>query len=236
MLNLNILPIYLDEDVFFDPKYYENTAVVDLKDFHIKGVIKYNLVDEIEIEEVRVFIVGVPGGISEVDFVFSVGGIFGIGACAGALHYLIGAPGFLHFPVGAGQGELGDGGMPVYAAPAEVEVLRIVREDEGRGIGSVVLRGDFVLRAEGADVARLLRNAVVEAGFVGMAGIKDHDALVGEDEECGIVVVVGLEIGAYEDFGLLLFQEIVLHGLDAAVHVDVAHVAGVDGPGGIFIM
>ncbi len=50
MLNLNILPIYLDEDVFFDPKYYENTAVVDLKDFHIKGVIKYNLGDEIEID------------------------------------------------------------------------------------------------------------------------------------------------------------------------------------------
>ena len=48
-LNLNLLPIELDENIIFDESYYKNTDIIKMDSFHIKGEIFYNLSDEIEI-------------------------------------------------------------------------------------------------------------------------------------------------------------------------------------------
>ena len=47
-LNLNLLPIELDENIIFDESYYKNTDIIKMDSFHIKGEIFYNLSDEIE--------------------------------------------------------------------------------------------------------------------------------------------------------------------------------------------
>lgn len=49
-INLNLLPIELDEDVIFPKEYYANTDIKDLRNFHIKGSIRYNLSDEVTID------------------------------------------------------------------------------------------------------------------------------------------------------------------------------------------
>ena len=48
-INLNLLPVYLDEDIEFPRSYYENLDILDMTDFHVKGEFKYNLSDEIEV-------------------------------------------------------------------------------------------------------------------------------------------------------------------------------------------
>ena len=48
-INLNLLPIELDEDIEFPKSFYENTDILDMTDFHVKGEIKYNLSDEVEV-------------------------------------------------------------------------------------------------------------------------------------------------------------------------------------------
>ena len=49
-INLNLLPVYLDEDITFDAKYYENTPIKKMENFHVKGKIFYNLSDEVEVD------------------------------------------------------------------------------------------------------------------------------------------------------------------------------------------
>lgn len=49
-INLNLLPVYLDEDIEFPRSYYENLDILDMTDFHVKGEFKYNLSDEIEVD------------------------------------------------------------------------------------------------------------------------------------------------------------------------------------------
>ena len=49
-INLNLLPVYLDEDVEFPKNYYENTAIKKMDNFHVAGKIFYNLSDEVTIE------------------------------------------------------------------------------------------------------------------------------------------------------------------------------------------
>lgn len=48
-INLNILPKYFDEDVEIPNSFYENTDIKKIDKVHIKGDIKYNLSDEVEI-------------------------------------------------------------------------------------------------------------------------------------------------------------------------------------------
>ena len=48
-INLNLLPITLDEDITFPESYYENTSIKKMDNFHVTGVIKYNLSEEVEI-------------------------------------------------------------------------------------------------------------------------------------------------------------------------------------------
>ena len=48
-INLNLLPINLDEYVEIPKEYYENTSIKDLSSINVKGIIKYNLSDEVEI-------------------------------------------------------------------------------------------------------------------------------------------------------------------------------------------
>ena len=69
-----------------------------------------------------------------------------------------------------------------------------------------------------------------------MTGVEDHDALVGQHDECGVVVVVGLEVGPYEHICLSSFQPVVLSGFHVAVNIDIADVGGVDGSGLVLIM
>ena len=60
-----------------------------------------------------------------------------------------------------------------------------------------------------------------------MAGIENHDALVGQHQERRIVVVVGLEIAAHEHLFLALnpiLADLHLRCLHVSVNVDVAHV------------
>ena len=113
-------------------------------------------VDDVEVEPVGLLVVGMSRGVGHVDFVLAVACVLGVGPGAGRLHHLIGAVVEGAVAVGIGHGEAGDGGVPAYAAPAEVDVLRVVAEDEGRGIGGVVLRLQPLLLAQGGDVAGLL--------------------------------------------------------------------------------
>ena len=47
-INLNLLPIKLDEDIEFPKSFYENTDILNMTGFHVTGVIKYNLSEEVE--------------------------------------------------------------------------------------------------------------------------------------------------------------------------------------------
>ena len=49
-INLNLLPVSLDEDINFPENFYENTLIKRLEDIHVKGIIKYNLSDEVELD------------------------------------------------------------------------------------------------------------------------------------------------------------------------------------------
>lgn len=48
-INLNLLPVELDEDVTFPEEFYKNTDITQMDNFHVTGVVKYNLSDEVEI-------------------------------------------------------------------------------------------------------------------------------------------------------------------------------------------
>ena len=49
-INLNLLPIEIDDYIEFDENYYKNTDIKHMDKFHIKGKIFYNLSEEIEID------------------------------------------------------------------------------------------------------------------------------------------------------------------------------------------
>ena len=48
-INLNLLPISIDEQVEIPKDFYENTSIKDLSSINVSGIIKYNLSEEIEI-------------------------------------------------------------------------------------------------------------------------------------------------------------------------------------------
>ena len=48
-INLNLLPIELDEIIKLDESYYQNTSIIKMDEFKVKGKIFYNLSDEVEI-------------------------------------------------------------------------------------------------------------------------------------------------------------------------------------------
>lgn len=48
-INLNLLPINIDEKVKIPEEFYKSTSIKSLSDVYVNGVIKYNLSDEIEI-------------------------------------------------------------------------------------------------------------------------------------------------------------------------------------------
>ena len=193
-------------------------------------------VHDVEVEPVGLLVVGVAGGVGKIDFVLAVALVLGVWACSCALDNLLGAEVKAAVVVGIGHGEARDGGMPIDASPAEVDVVGVVREDEWRGIGGVVGRGETLLVAKGGDVAGPARDAVPDAGLIGVARVEDHHALVGQHDEGGVVVVVGLEIAADEHVGLAARRPVILRGLDIAVHVDVAQVGGIDGAGGVLVV
>lgn len=49
-INLNLLPVSLDEVINFPESFYENTLIKRLEGIHVKGIIKYNLSDEVELD------------------------------------------------------------------------------------------------------------------------------------------------------------------------------------------
>ncbi len=72
-----------------------------------------------------------------------------------------------------------------------------------------------------------------------MSGIEDHHSLVGQYEEGGVVVVVGLEARSHEH--ILLHSlgtglEVHLRSLDGSMYVDVSYVCGVNGSVGTLIV
>ena len=48
-INLNLLPINIDEKVTIPKEFYMGSSIKDLSDVNVKGIIKYNLSDEVEI-------------------------------------------------------------------------------------------------------------------------------------------------------------------------------------------
>ena len=185
-------------------------------------------VDDVEVEPVGHLVVGVSGGVGQVDFVLAVRLILAVGALTGRLHYLLRSEVELAVVVRVGHGQSGQGGVPVDASPAEVDVLGVVREDEGGGVGGVVGRSQVFLFAQRRDVARPLRYAVPDFRFVGVARVEDHDAFVGQHQKRRVVVVVGLEVGTHQHVGLPAPEPVVLRGHDVAVYVDVADVRSIN--------
>lgn len=49
-INLNLLPITLDDDIIIPEDYYKNTDIKRLDNMHVKGIIKYDLSDEVVID------------------------------------------------------------------------------------------------------------------------------------------------------------------------------------------
>ena len=51
-ISLNALnaPVYLDEDVSFTPNIEQNKDIVDLKNLHVKGYVRYNASDNLELD------------------------------------------------------------------------------------------------------------------------------------------------------------------------------------------
>ena len=186
-------------------------------------------VHHVEIQPVGHLVVGMARGVGEVNLVLAVAVILGVGTCARRLHDLLRSEVHRHIVVGVGHGDARHGGVPVDAAPAEVDVVRVVAEDEGRRIGGVVLCRDEFLLTELRDVARLHRHAIPDLRLVGMAGVENHDTLVGQHDERGVVVVVGLEHRAYQHLRATVVAEIYLRSLHIAMNIDVTDVAGVDG-------
>lgn len=105
----------------------------------------------------------------------------------------------------------------------------VVAHDEGARIGSFIGCSQTLLLAQLGNVSRLLADTVVEGGLVSVARVDDEHTFVGQYEEGWIVVVIGLEVAAYEYVLLLSSEPVVLSGLDIAVHIDVTDVRHIDG-------
>ena len=176
------------------------------------------------------------GGIGEVDFVLAVAPVLGVRPCASALDNLLGSEVERAVVVLVRHRQTCNRRMPVDAAPAEVNVRRVIAQDEGRRIGRVVGRGEVFLLAQGGDVAGLAGDAVPYLGLVGVARVEDHHALVRQHDERRVVVVVGLEVAADEYLRLATRQPVVLCSLHVAMHVDVAEIGGVDGAGSVLVV
>ena len=71
------------------------------------------------------------GGICQVNLIATVAVVFGIGSRSCALHDLPWPEIHFYMVILVGHGETGNGGMPVDAPPAQIDVLRVVAEDEG---------------------------------------------------------------------------------------------------------
>ncbi len=46
-INLNLLPITLDDDIIIPESFYKDTDIKRLDNLHVKGIIKYDLSDEV---------------------------------------------------------------------------------------------------------------------------------------------------------------------------------------------
>ena len=49
IINLNLLPKKIDENIIIPDSFYKSTGIKKLDKIHVKGIIDYNLSDEIEI-------------------------------------------------------------------------------------------------------------------------------------------------------------------------------------------
>ena len=175
-------------------------------------------------------------GVGQVNLIFSVALVLGIGTCTGRLDNLLRSEVERHVVVGIGQGQTRDGRVPVDATPAEVPVRRVVAKNEGRRIGGILCRTDAFFLAQVCDVARFFRNTVVERRFIGMAAVNDEHAFVGQYEERWVVVVVGLEITANQHVSLFVQQPVVLCRLDISMNIDVANPRHVNCAGLVLVM
>ena len=48
-INLNLLPVTLDDDIIIPETFYQNTEIKRLDNIHVQGTIKYDLSDEVVI-------------------------------------------------------------------------------------------------------------------------------------------------------------------------------------------
>ena len=108
----------------------------------------------VEVQPVRLLVVGVASGVAQIDFILAVAVIFCIGSGARRLHNLLRSEVETAVVVGIGHRQAGNRRVPVDASPAEVDVVGVVAEDEGGGVGGVVLCGEVFLLAQLRDVER----------------------------------------------------------------------------------
>ena len=200
------------------------------------GAIAFVDINHIEIQPVRLLIVGVAGRVAEVDLVLAVALVFGIGTGACALYNLLGSEVEAAVIVLVGHRQAGNGRVPIDTAPAQIDMIGVIREYEGRRVCGVVGRGQKLLFSKSGDVARFLGDAVPDFGLVRVAGVEDHHALVGQHHKCRVVVVIGLEVAAHKHIGLAMGDPVVLRSLDVAMDIDVSDISGVDGAAGIFVV
>ena len=193
-------------------------------------------IHHIEIQPVWILIIGVACGVAQIDLIFSVALVFTVRTGTGGLHNLLRSEVEAAVVVGIRHRDTRDGRMPVDATPAEIDMVGVIAEDERRRIGGVISGGQTFLLSKVGDIARLAGDTIPDTRLVGVTRIENHHALIGKDDESGVVMVVGLEITADKHIGLGAGQPVELGGLHISMHVDIADVGGVDRAGSILIV
>ena len=115
-------------------------------------------------------------------------------------------------------------------------MLRVVGQYERRRIGRIVFRQDFLLFTQRRNVTGDLGNTVIKTGFVGMPRIEYHDTFVRQYQKRRIVMVIRLEIRAYQHFRPPSLQKVILNGLHSPMHVNITDITAVYRTACILIM
>ena len=113
------------------------------------------------------------------------------------------------------------------AAPADPNMVGVVAEDEGRGIGRLIVEGHLFLRSQIGDVTRSFGHTIEHGRFT-MIGVEHHDTLVGQHEERGVVMIVALVGSTNQHFSSRSCQPVYLRGLDTSSNIDTSQQRDVD--------
>ena len=174
--------------------------------------------------------------VSHIKLILAIRKILGIRSGSRRLHHLIRSPGKGHIIILIRNTELGNGRMPVDSTPAQINVVRIIREDKRWRIGCVMIGLNHLFLTQRGNVAWLFWHTIVKTSLICMTGIEYHHALIRKDKECGIIVIIGLEIWPDEHLALTHCIEIILHGFNGTMGIYISQICHIDTGSFIFIM